>query len=315
MLAITTLLIGGLVLLYLGAEALIRGSSRLALRLGITPLVVGLTVVALGTSAPEMVVSVKASLVGQNGIAVGNVVGSNILNIALILGLAALIRPVTINRQLFRVDVPILIGVSLLCSWLLLNHSLSRGEAFLLVIGILAYTAMSIIIARRGKNETSGEDPGGVTRLKKRSLALDLLFIGGGLAFLIYGAHLFVEGALQVARKFGVSEAVIGLTIVAGGTSVPELVTSVVAALRKKDDIAVGNIIGSNIFNLLAILGTAGLINPLSTGGVTGVDFLVMIGTAVLLVPLMATRLKLARWEGALLLCSYAAYLWWLWPA
>lgn len=315
MLAITTLLIGGLVLLYLGAEALIRGSSRLALRLGITPLVVGLTVVAFGTSAPEMVVSVKASLVGQNGIAVGNVVGSNILNIALILGLAALIRPVTINRQLFRVDVPILIGVSLLCSWLLLNHSLSRGEAFLLVIGILAYTAMSIIIARRGKNETSGEDPGGVTRLKKRSLALDLLFIGGGLAFLIYGAHLFVEGALQVARKFGVSEAVIGLTIVAGGTSVPELVTSVVAALRKKDDIAVGNIIGSNIFNLLAILGTAGLINPLSTGGVTGVDFLVMIGTAVLLVPLMATRLKLARWEGALLLCSYAAYLWWLWPA
>lgn len=292
-----------------------RGSSRLALRLGVTPLVVGLTVVAFGTSAPEMVVSVKASMVGQNGIAVGNVVGSNIFNIAVILGLAALIRPVKVDRQLFRIDVPIMIGTSLFCSWRLMNNTLSRSEAALLIVGIFAYITLSVILARRRKLADGEKVPTRVKRLKKRSLALDLVFIVGGLAALIYGAHLFVEGSLQVARKFGISEAVIGLTIVAGGTSLPELVTSIVAALRKNDDIAIGNIVGSNIFNLLAILGTAGLIHPLSTGGVTGVDFLVMTGTALLLVPLMLTRLMLTRWEGALLLCTYAGYLWWLWPA
>lgn len=315
MLAITLFLLGGLLLLYFGAEALVHGSSRLALRLGITPLVVGLTVVAFGTSAPELVVSIKASLVGQNGIAVGNVVGSNIFNIAAILGITALIRPLAVNRQLLRLDTPIMIGVTLLCSVLLLNRTLSRPEAVLLLLGIIAYVTLSVIIARRPKSIPTEKAQNRAEPLKLRFVVWDVLFIAVGLAFLVYGAHLFVEGSLQVARKLGVSEAVIGLTIVAAGTSLPELVTSVVASLRKKHDIAVGNIIGSNIFNLLAILGTAGLIHPLSTGGVTTADFTVMSGFAILLLPLMLPRHTLSRWAGALLLLLYAAYLTHLWPS
>lgn len=305
----------GLILLYFGAESLVRGSSRLALRLGVTPLVVGLTVVAFGTSAPELVVSVKASFAHQEGIALGNVIGSNIFNIAVILGLAALIRPVRIQRQLVRFDGPLMIGVTLLCILFFLNDRLARWEAGILLLGIIAYTAISVILARRGRRGTAETEGAANTSAPPKKILLDLLFIVLGLGLLVYGAHLFVDAAIALARAWGVSEAIIGLTIVAAGTSLPELVTSVVAAIRKEDDIAVGNIIGSNIFNILGVLGAAGLVNPLTGGGVTPVDFAAMLGLAVLLLPMMMIGKNLSRLEGGILLASYGGYLWWLWPS
>ncbi len=314
MLEIIALLIGGGILLYFGAESLVRGSASLALRIGLTPLVVGLTVVAFGTSAPELVVSTKAALDGQGAIALGNVIGSNIFSIAVILGLAALIQPIHIKPQLLRFDAPIMVGVSLLCWLLFLDSRLSRGGAAVFAVGIVIYTCSTIIWARREKREISEHDLEEKKIFKKRYVALDTLFIVVGLALLVIGARMFVNGAISIAKHWGVSEAIIGLTIVAAGTSLPELVTSVVAALRKKDDIAVGNIIGSNVFNILGILGVAGLIKPLDAGGVTTVDFIVMIAIAMGLFILMKTKNIIARWEGVLLLLSYGGYLWWLWP-
>lgn len=315
MLLILCLLTGGLVLLYFGAEALVKGSSSLALRLGVTPLVVGLTVVAFGTSAPELVVSTKAAHAGQGGIALGNVVGSNIFNIAVILGLSALIRPMKIKLQLLRFDVPIMIGVTIACWLLFLDRQLSRWEAALLFASIIAYTVANILLARREKSTAIEHEFEEGTPQRSRSIALDLLFVIGGLALLVLGARLFVDGSIAIARAWGISEAIIGLTIVAAGTSLPELVTSVVAAVRKEDDIAVGNIVGSNVFNILGILGAAGLVSPLETGGVTPVDFAVMFGVAVLLIAMMKSGLRIGRWEGGLFLAIYAGYLWWLWPS
>lgn len=315
MLHIVLLLSVGLILLYFGAESLVRGSSRLALRLGVTPLVVGLTVVAFGTSAPELVVSVKASFAHQEGIALGNVIGSNIFTIAVILGLTALIQPIRIQRQLVRFDGPLMIGVTLLCILFFLNDRLARWEAGILFLGIIAYTTISVVLARRAHSSTAEATGVANASAQPKRLVLDLLFIVLGLGLLVYGAHLFVEGAIALARTWGVSEAIIGLTIVAAGTSLPELVTSVVAAIRKEDDIAVGNIIGSNIFNILGVLGAAGLVNPLTGGGVTPVDFAAMLGLAVLLLPMMIIGKNISRLEGGILLASYGGYLWWLWPS
>lgn len=312
---IILLLSVGLILLYFGAESLVRGSSRLALRLGVTPLVVGLTVVAFGTSAPELVVSVKASLAHQEGIALGNVIGSNIFNIAIILGLTALIQPVRIQRQLVRFDGPLMIGVTLLCILFFLNDRLARWEAGILFLGIIAYTTISVILARRGQRGTAEAEGVANASAPPKRILLDLLFVVLGLGLLVYGAHLFVDAATALARMWNVSEAIIGLTIVAAGTSLPELVTSVVAAIRKEDDIAVGNIIGSNIFNILGVLGAAGLVNPLTGGGVTTVDFAAMLGLAVLLLPMMIIGKNISRLEGSILLASYGGYLWWLWPS
>ncbi len=314
MLEIFGYLIGGGILLYFGAEALVRGSASLALRIGLTPLVVGLTVVAFGTSAPELIVSTKAAVDGQGAIALGNVVGSNIFNIAVILGLAALIQPIRVKPQILHFDAPIMVGVSILCWLLFRDGHLSRLGASILAAGIVVYTCSTIIWARREQKDLSELGPKKKKIFKKRYVALDLLFISAGLALLIFGARMFVSGAISMARFWGVSEALIGLTIVAAGTSLPELVTSVVAAIRKENDIAVGNIIGSNVFNILGILGIAGLVKPLEAGGVTGVDFGMMLGTAIGLFILMRTRFVIARWEGAVLLLSYGGYLWWLWP-
>lgn len=315
MLLLWGLLFGGLILLYFGAESLVKGSASLALRMGVSPLVVGLTVVAFGTSAPELVISAKAAQAGQGGIAAGNVIGSNIFNVAVILGVAALIRPMRIQMQVLRFDTPIMIAVSLGCGLLLLDGCVSRVEAAGLFAGIVAYTLANILMARRETNRAIAREFETGTPPRSRSLGIDALLIAGGLALLVFGARLFVGAASTLARHWGVSEAVIGLTIVAAGTSLPELVTSVVAALQKEDDIAIGNIIGSNVFNLLGILGVAGLIRPIDTAGVSRVDYAVMLGVALALVPLMRSQWKLARWEGALLLGSYLVYLWWLWPA
>lgn len=314
MLAITGLILVGLVLLCLGAEGLVRGSASLALRAGVTPLVVGLTVVAFGTSSPEMVVSTKAAFLGQGSIALGNVVGSNIFNIAVILGLSALVRPLKVNVQLIRFDMPVMIAVSLLACFMFRDDAISRGEALILFVGVLAYTTVVVRMARREHSAVLNKEFEEGTPHTSKSVWLDAVFVLGGLGLLIVGARFFVLGAVDLAHVWGVSEAIIGLTIVSAGTSMPELATSMVAAFRKQEDIAIGNIVGSNIFNILAILGVSGLIHPFTAGGVTPMDFTFMLGTSIILLPLMRWGLRLNRYEGLLFLALYGAYLAVLWP-
>jgi len=310
-----TLLLLGLVLLYFGGEGLVRGSTALALRLGLTPLVVGLTVVAFGTSAPELVVSVSAALEGQGDIAIGNALGSNILNIGLILGLTALICPLKVQLQILRIDAPIMVAVSLFTVWILSDRQILRPEGAMLLGGLLLYVIFTVIYARRIKpsSEVAAEFAEAI-HLPKGGIGRDVVFIIGGLALLVVGSQLMVDGAVILARSFGISEAVIGLTIVAVGTSMPELVTCIVAAFKKEPDIALGNIIGSNIFNLLGILGAAALVKPIHGPGIQTVDIYVAVGFAIVLVPILWTGSKLMRWEGGLLLAAYAGYMVWLWP-
>lgn len=308
------LLAGGL-FLYLGAEWLVRGSASLALRLGVSSLVVGLTVVSFGTSAPEMVVSVKAALSGLGSIAIGNVIGSNISNIAIILGLSALLRPMKVNRRLLRFDAPFMVLVTLLFFVMMEDQVLERREAGLLFVGIITYTSLMVIISRRDRKRAAligaGADLNGVG---KSSLFRDVVFIVLGLSVLVAGSHLFVNGSTSLAKMLGVSEAVIALTIVALGTSLPELATSVVASVKGQEDIAVGNVIGSNILNLLAILGVSGMLTPLSPRGIGLVDLAVMAGLSLLLLTVMYWRLKIGRMEGAFFLLIYLVYLFYLWP-
>jgi len=305
-------IIGGLILLYFGAEFLVRGGSSLALRFGVPPLVVGLTVVAYGTSAPECVVSIKSALQNQGDIAIGNVIGSNIFNIAIILGFAALIRPLKVTLQVLRIDAPVMIGVSALFYLFFRDNTISFTEGLIFCAGAILYTCSTILLSRR-ESKTDNEQyrvPGS----KRISLVFIVLMIAAGLLLLIAGAQLLIKGAIDFARALHISEAVIGLTIVAAGTSLPELATSVVAGIKKQDDIAIGNIIGSNIFNILFILGCAGMIQPLAGAGISMVDIYFMIGTAVLLLPLMWSKFVLTRWEGVLLIMIYGAYLYTLWP-
>lgn len=308
-------LILGLLLLFAGGEGLVRGSAVLALRLGLQPLVIGLTVVAFGTSSPELVVSIKAALQDQGAIAAGNVIGSNIFNIGLILGLTALICPLKVQLQLLRIDAPIVVVLSLLALWVLGDQRIGRAEGALLSGLLVAYTAFTVIYARKHRPAAGVEAEfaqaipapvGGLWR--------ELFLILAGLGLLMAGSRLLVDGAVGLARGFGISEAVIGLTIVAAGTSMPELVTSLVAALKKEPDVALGNIIGSNIFNLLGILGMAALIKPLDTAGIQPRDLWVAIGFAAALIPILWSGLKLQLWEGALLLAGYGFYLSALWP-
>ncbi|HOQ05431.1 MAG TPA: calcium/sodium antiporter [Anaerohalosphaeraceae bacterium] len=307
------LIAAGLMLLYFGAEWLVKGAAAAAVRLGVTPLAIGLTVVAFGTSAPELTVSTHAALKGLGDIAVTNVVGSNIFNIAFILGLAAAIRPIRVTKQLIRWDVPVMIAVSVLCIVLLVNRHLSRPEGLLLVAGITAYTIWTF---RQAKREP---DLLGLAEVPKQGGASSGLWVPAGLAvlglvLLVLGSKLLIAGALQLARSCGVSEAVIGLTIVSAGTSLPELATSVVAAVRKQADISIGNIVGSNIFNILGILGLSSLVRPYSSPELTGWDLAMMLGTALLLLPLLRSGFVLSRKEGLFFLVLYGAYLWHLWP-
>ena len=305
----------GLALLSIGAEALVRGSAALALRLGITPLVVGLTVVAFGTSSPELVVSVKASLDDNGAIALGNVVGSNICNIALILGVSALIKPVRIEAQVIRREIPILIFASVLLWAMLAGGELQRWMGLLLTAGLVAYVAFSYIGARAEKNEAVREEfAEALPAPEARRPWVDVLFVLVGLAMLLFGANLFVDGAVAVAERFGVSQAVIGLTIVAVGTSLPELATSIVAAFKGEGDIAVGNAVGSSIFNILCILGVASLIRPLPTTGISMIDLGVMTACALLVMPMMRSGFCLNRWEGIFLLAVYVGYLYYVIP-
>lgn len=296
----------GLVILVLGADLLVRGASRLAEAFGISPLVVGLTVVALGTSAPEAAVSVQSALSGSADIALGNVVGSNILNVLLVLGLSAAITPLVVSSQLVRREVPIMIGVSIVLLLLALNGVVGRLDGLLLLAGIVAYTLYSIRRSRHGGRREAGSsaDSGG-------RLAIQAVYVAAGLALLVLGARWLVNGAVAVAQTIGLSELVVGLTVVAIGTSLPEVATSVVAAFRGQRDIAVGNIVGSCIYNVLFVLGLAGLIAPDGIGvssAALGFDIPVMIATAVACLPIFFTGREIARWEGFLFLGYYAAY-------
>lgn len=308
MLLVIGSLLGGLLLLTAGAEGLIRGAASLARRLGLSPLVIGLTVVAFGTSTPEFVVSLQGALDGRSALALGNVVGSNIGNIGLILGGAALITPLRVQAQIIRVDVPIMLVVSLVLAGVMWDGTVSRLEGLLLAVGIVAYTWMTVTLARRDPSPAVQEEfDEGVP--SQHPFWQDLLYVVGGLGFLVGGGQLLVLGAVTIAQQFGVSETVIGLTIVGIGTSLPELATSVLAAARGAGDIAVGNVVGSNLFNILGILGPVAIVRPLSVGTLGPVDIGAMIGFALLLLPLMRTQHILHRWEGALLLGLYGGYL------
>jgi cation:H+ antiporter len=310
-----SILILGLVALTFGAEGLVRGSASLAIRLGLTPLIIGLTIVAFGTSTPELVVSLGASLNNQADISIGNVVGSNIFNIGIILGLTALLCPVKVSLQVIKHDYPIMIAVSLFALFLITEGTISRLAGIVLFTALVAYTGFTIWLAKKeGSAEIERQFQDGVPSQSK-SLYIDLIFIVGGLLLLVAGSRLLVVSATDIARFIGISEAVIALTIIAAGTSMPELATSLVAALRHQPDIAVGNVVGSNIFNILGILGVSSIAKPLSATGITGLDLWVMVAFAIALLPMMYTELKLQRWEGGLLLVGYVVYLWVLWPS
>jgi cation:H+ antiporter len=308
------LFIVGLFLLVIGAEALVRGASRLAVAVGISPLVIGLTVVAFGTSSPELAVSIQSSLVGQADIALGNVVGSNIFNVLFILGVSALIIPLVVAQQLIWLDVPLMIGLSILLLMLGLDGQIGRLDGLLLFGGIVIYTVFLIYQSRRESKQIQAEyaEEFGSSPVKARSqwlINLGLIVIG--LALLGLGSRWLVDGAVAMAQFFGLSELIIGLTIIAAGTSLPEVATSVIASLRRERDIAVGNVIGSNIFNILAVLGLSSLISPngiaVSTAALN-FDIPVMIAVAVACLPIFITRHLIARWEGALFLGYYVAY-------
>ncbi len=303
----------GLGLLIAGGEILVRGASRLAAAAGISRLVIGLTIVAFGTSAPEMLVSVYASVTGNPDIAVANVVGSNIFNVLLILGVCAVLRPLMVASRLVRVDVPVMIAVSILLLILSIDGILGFWDGLLLSGGVIAYT---VIILRQGRrdealNQQAPGLAGAQGHLGLQSLGLNILLIIAGLGLLVLGARWLVDGASALARAFGVSDIIIGLTIVAGGTSLPEVAASVVATIRGERDIAIGNVIGSNIFNILGILGVSSLLaEPRLSVPASIVDFdlPVMIAVAVACLPLFFTGRELKRWEGLVFLGYYVAY-------
>lgn len=306
------ILLVGLVVLTLGAEFLVRGASSIAARLGLSPLVIGLTVVAFGTSAPELAVSLKAALAGQGGIALGNIVGSNIFNVAAILGIAAMICPLAVHLDVIRRDMPIMLGASgLFVTFLLTGQRLERWEGIVLFLLIVVYVASSVRVAGKEKNPEAVAELG---EPKSTSMILSLVLTLAGFAMLVFGARLFVDSAVSIARSLGWSEAVIGLTIVAAGTSMPELATSVVASLRRQTDIAIGNVVGSNIFNLLCIGGAAGAVSPINSGGLSWIDLGAMLLTSIILLPLMRTGFRLNRVEGGLLFGTFLLYLWLVWP-
>ncbi len=305
------MLIVGLVILTVGADLLVRGASGLAARFGVGSLAIGLTVVAIGTSTPELAVSIDAARSGSSGIAIGNIIGSNIFNIAVILGLSALVLPLTVAHTVIRRDLPLMLFATLLFVGLwTVGGGLSRAEGHLLSLLAVAFVGWTIWTMRKPPDEIEPAS----TPARSLSVVAGTLLTVGGLGLLIFGANLFVKYAVQIARSNGIADDIIGLTIVAAGTSLPELATSVVAAIKRQSDIAVGNVVGSNIFNLLGIGGVTASIQPVSSAGIGWIDHGTMIFTAVILLPLLRTGFRLDRIEGALLLGIYGVYLWLIWP-
>lgn len=311
-------MLSGLVILTAGAELLVRSASALALTFRVSPLLIGLTVVAFGTSTPELVVSLQSSLRGQPDIALGNVVGSNIFNVLFILGLSALIVPLRVSHRLIRIDVPLMVGLAVLMALLALDGRIGRLDGLLLTLGLVAYMSWSVLMARREQAGATSEPAGGIDTVPPMSLSrigLHIVLVAGGLALLVIGARWFTGSALSLARLFGIPELVIGLTVVAAGTSLPEVATSIVAAARGERDIAVGNVVGSNIFNILGVLGISSVV---SSEGVAvspealSFDIPVMVAVSLACLPIFFTGHLIARWEGGLFFfysCAYTGYL------
>jgi len=312
---ITLYIVGGLVLLYFGADWLVRGAVTLALHLGLSPLIVGLTVVALGTSIPETLVSVQAAIGHQGGIALGNVIGSNILNIALVLGISALLHPLKVDSHLVKADVPLLVGATFMLVVLLEDLHISRMEGAFLLLCIMGYVVGNIMTVKRTSPAEEVIEGMEVPKDTSKTLKKDIGFLCIGLVSLAFGANFLVSGAVDLARLWGLSEALIGLTIVSIGTGTPELATALMAAHRKTSDLAIGNAIGSNLFNIMFVLGIAGLIVPMDAVGIRSSDLYVMLGVTILLLPTVWTGYVLDRKEGFMFLAIYVGYLYYLWPA
>ncbi|WP_104201720.1 calcium/sodium antiporter [Billgrantia saliphila] len=297
----------GLALLIVGAEGLVKGASRLAARLGISPLIIGLTVVAFGTSSPELTVSLQAALDDQAGIAVGNVVGSNIFNVLFILGVSALVAPLRVAHQLVRLDIPLMVLITLIVLVLAFDRQIGRLDGLGLVVGLVVYTTFLFLQGRReGAAGESAEAP-----VAAAHWSIDMLLVAGGLALMVVGSRWFVDGAVALAAYLGVSDQIIGLTIIAAGTSLPEVLTSIIAVLRGERDIAVGNVVGSNIFNLLGVLGLTALLAPSAidvSAAMVAFDMPVMLAVALACLPICFTGRTINRWEGALLMGYYVAY-------
>lgn len=305
----------GSAILVAGGELLVRGAAALARSMGISPMVVGLTVVALGTSAPELIVCVMSSVKGQPDICAGNVVGSNILNVLLVLGATAMICPLQSSAAFVRREVPVAIGASLLLWGFSYDSVISRFDAGILIVLLVAYMTMTVWTAKKEKTPVAEEYAELQSASLKKGVVLNLFFISIGLVLLGFGADLFLKGAVSIALHMGISEAVIGLTLVALGTSFPELAACVIAALRKHPDICLGNLIGSCIYNILAIAGISGMVTPLPIGDeMLRVHMPVMIGAAILVLVFVASGMRVSRKEGAVLLACYGGYVGWsLW--
>jgi len=300
--------IGGLIGLLAGAHLLVSSSSDLAVRFGVPAIFIGVTVVAFATSAPEVAVSLEAIMTSKSDLALGNVLGSNIANILLILGLSSLIAPVAIKERIIWLDIPILVGASIVVYLLGLDHALQPFDGGILLLLFVAFMVFQVIQARKGR-VTTEEEP---QKEPAQPLARQIVLLISGLALLIVGAHWLVESSIEIARYWGLSELIIGLTIVAIGTSLPEVATSALAAWNKESDLSVGNVIGSNIFNIFLVLGLASMF---SAGGIEvtsaalALDFPFMIVVSIACLPIFFTGHKIARWEGGLFLGYYVAYL------
>lgn len=309
-------LISGIVVLYFGAVWLVRGASRLASSLGVSPMVVGLTVVSLGTSAPELVVCLVAALQGNPGLAIGNVMGSNLANIGLILGLTSLVHPLEVKHRVVWREMPVMLLITFAIYPIAFDRVLSRTDGFMLLLVLLAYLVWVFRSGHPDEIKSSHGPRDSMATSEEAASLLNLKDIGHvvlGSAFLVLGGYCIVKGAVEVASALGISEVIIGLTVVAIGTSLPELATSLVAAMRQEVDIAVGNIIGSNIFNLTAIFGTTAIVRPIMipetvlSRELAGVVFM-----SLLLLPILRNGWQIKRWEGALLLTAYIGMGWWL---
>lgn len=309
-----TFIIAALILLYFGASWLVKGSSALALKAGVSPLVAGLTVVAFGTSSPELVVGINTAIAGQGNMALGNVIGSNIFNICIILGISAIVAPLRIKMQLLKMDIPILIFITIAFMILFHDRQISRLEGSVLLSGIVFYTILNIALARREKsNEVIDEFEKSIPKSNmKWYFSTGMVVIGIGV--LVAGSELLVKGAVEIARVLGVGETIISLTIIAAGTSMPELASSIVATMKKEYDIAIGNIIGSNIFNILGIIGVSSMISPLSALAISNIDLYIMLGVTLLLLPFFRTKYTLTRDEGIFMVVLYLIYMYYLWP-
>ena len=299
------LIIAGVAMVLYGADRLTEGASALARRMNVSEIIIGLTIVAAGTSAPELFVSLVSALKGTPDMAIGNVVGSNTMNAMLIVGCAAVVAPMSISRNTVRKDIPFAVAASVLLPLLAIDATIGRIDGIILLAGFAAFMYYTLSQAKTGETAPSDET-------KMQNPWLSVFFVVLGLALLVIGSNIFVDSASRVAYALGLSEAVVGLTIVAGGTSLPELATSVVAARKGQSAIAIGNVIGSNVFNILMILGLTATISPMQIQGITHIDLLMMLGSIVMVWLFSRTKYTVERWEGALLAVVYIAYVCWL---